>query len=448
MLKLIADLCQFRSGINCPGLDGVMERLKRELPFTIHEFQDGLTCNWWTIPKHWTAHRATISRDGVVIYDGNAHPLGVCQYSDSFVGQVSGADLKDHLYWSGVYDDALIYHTDWLYKPHARSWGFSVSKRFCQSINDAAIYDIDLMTTLEPGTMKVAEYVLHGDSSESIVLLAHVCHPWQANDDASGVAVGIEVIRKLAELPRRRYTYRLLLSPEHYGPLFYLHNHKAPYDLKASLFLEMLGHGEKPGLALQRSFLGDTAWDEALRNVLTHSDPDWREGEFRTIVGNCETLMEAAGYEIPCPSISRWGYREYHTSYDSPELMKPELLQQAVDVVTDACLLMERNATMHRLVNPGLVRLSHPDLDLYKPFWDPSIEGRRTIDDGAIKFNHLMNCFPRYMNGGCTLLDIAQRFGLRFTQVWEYAKAWEQKGLVRLEPAPLDRPVVKDLAPR
>ena len=34
--------------------------------------------------------------------------------------------------------------------------------------------------------MKVLEYTLPGSSSETIIINAHNCHPFQANDDISG----------------------------------------------------------------------------------------------------------------------------------------------------------------------------------------------------------------------------------------------------------------------
>ena len=78
--------------------------------------------------------------------------------------------------------------------------GFSVTKIFFNSINDEDLYSINLETSFEEGTMKVLEYVLHGESEDSIIMNAHNCHAFCCNDDLSGVAVGIEVIRNLAKI--------------------------------------------------------------------------------------------------------------------------------------------------------------------------------------------------------------------------------------------------------
>jgi aminopeptidase-like protein len=440
MIDLIRDLEPIRSGTVCDGADHVMARLQKELPFAIHEFASGTDHNGWTVPWKWDCQKATIDRCfghlQEQIYDGNAHPLGVASYSDEFTGDVTGAVLKQHLFYSDTYDDALIYHCDWWYKPHARTWGFCVTKRFYESIEDASTYFVDLKTTFTPGTMKVAEYVLPGASEESIVINAHTCHPGCANDDLSGVAVGIEVMRFLATLPARKYTYRLICAPEHYGSIFYLQRFGSAHILNA-LFLESLGTSGP--LALQHSFRGDTLIDAALKNVLRGTKH--YTGEFRSIVGNDETCWEAAGHEIPCPSLSRCPFPEYHTSRDNADLMDEHQLEEAVWVVSSCLVTLEHNAYPRRTFT-GLVCLSNPEIDLYKPYFDPSIEGRRTIDAEAKAWNRLMNHLPMHFDGSQSLIRLAERFDVKFADLYEYVRQWEQKGLVKLHEVPWHRAVL------
>ena len=55
-------------------------------------------------------------------------------------------------------------------------------------------YFIDIITKLE-SEMKVLEYTLKGKNKETIIFNAHNCHPFQANDDISGCAVGIQLLK-------------------------------------------------------------------------------------------------------------------------------------------------------------------------------------------------------------------------------------------------------------
>lgn len=444
IVDLIRKLSPYRSGVVCEGADTVAKLLCEELPFTVHEFTSGEEVNGWMVPQKWECQKATIhNAAGDLIYDGNAHPLGVCAYSDSFIAGIGGAELKKHLFYSDAYDDALIYHCDYWYKPWARSWGFSVTKNFFNSIGDRDAFYVELRTTLEPGTMKCLEYVLPGKSRESIMLNANACHPGCANDDLSGCVVGINVMRQLAELPERRYTYRLLIAPEHYGSIFYL-NRFGKNGIKWALFLESLGSSGP--LVLQCSFPSVTMIDRALNQAIGPESNPTRG--FRKVVGNDETCWEAAGYEIPCPSLSRCPFDEYHTDKDNADLMREDKLEDAVNTVVSALRMLEAEMVTARQFT-GLVCLSNPKNDLYKPMLDPSIPDRRTISENQRAWNRLMDCLPRYFDNETLVMDIAERHQMPFWQVHAYIKAWEQKGLVktmRVYPPANHKP--KELAPK
>jgi aminopeptidase-like protein len=450
MRQIISMLYTLRLAPNSAGLNECVRILQEELPFTIHEFKDETEVNGWIIPKKWEVLEAKIrDTDGRVIYDGMKHILAVIGYSQSFVDRISLAELKKHLFYTEAFDDALVYHCDLFYKPFRKEWGFSVPKRFYDSLKDGE-FDIELRTSFEEGSMKVAEYVLEGESPYSIILNAHNCHASCCNDDLSGVAVGIEVMRRLSEITRRRFTYRLVVAPEHYGSIFYLNrlSDEEVANIKWGIFLEMLGNDNK--LALQRSFTGTSLMDRALSNALEWMADDWWTAPFRKIVGNDETCWEAAGYEIPFPSLSRSDgkghFPEYHTSLDCPELINEARLEEAVRVVLDTLYILENDSIMKRNFK-GLIALSHPKYDLYKPFADPSEPDRRTISEMQRKWNYLMDCLPRYFDGETRILEIAERHKISFRNIFEYINEFEKKGMLELIHAPPGNPVHRELPP-
>ncbi len=428
MESLIRDLAQYRSGVVCDGADQLCARLRQELPFETHEFPSGHAVNGWVVPQHWSVEKATIHNvNNELVYDGLSNPLGVISYSEPFIAGIGGEELKRHLFYSAEYDDVPVYHCDYWIKNWVKNWGFSVPKKLYDTIGDRDAFHVELRTHKKPGTMKCLEYVLPGKSDQGVLLLAHSCHPGLCNDDLSGIVVGIEVMRRLAELPSRKYTYRLLVSPEHLGPICWL-DRFGKQEIQYSLFLESLGSSGQ--LALQRSFAGESLIDRALLNSLEHCGRVWRTEPFRMIVGNCETCVDAAGYEISCPSLSRVPFKPYHTLHDGPDLMEEDKLQESVDVVYNALRILDSDMVAHRQFK-GLVCLSSPSIDLYKPMLDPSIPDRRTISPMQRRWNWLMDCIPRYFDGETLMLDIAERHQLPFWDVYNYVKMWADKGLVK-----------------
>jgi aminopeptidase-like protein len=280
------------------------------------------------------------------------------------------------------------------------------------------------------------------------ILNAHNCHPSLCNDDLSGIAVGIEVIRRLPA--DHRHHYDLVVMPEHFGTIFPLSDPN--FSLRhasGGIFIEALG--TDGALALQRSFVGHSYIDRALRNVLA-SDAygAWRETPFRLVAGNDETCWEAPGIEVPFASLTRYPFKEYHTSNDTPGLMDVNRLEQSTQAILAAIDVLERDCVMSRTCPDGLVCLSNPRYDLYQPYWDPSIPERNSLQKlgpQAERWNWLMNCFPRYLNGSTTCLQIAEKFSLPFKAVRDYIDAWEKKGLLKTGYAPISIQKPLDIPP-
>ena len=425
MMELLRAIYPLRLAPVSSGTDRCVELLSEELPFTVHEYLTGSEHNGWVIPMKWEVHRAEIRKDGQLVYDGMAHPLGVIGYSQSFQGRVTLEELKRHLFTHPKWPNGLVYHCDLYYKTWRKDWGFCMPHRQVVSLRDGE-YEVDLQTVHEDGTMKVCDYLLRGEGEETILLNAHNCHAGQANDDIAGVVVGVEIMKRLARR-RNRYSYRLIIAPEHLGTIFYLANlPRAVTDtFKYCIFLEMLGNDNR--LALQESFTGATELDRATHHYLRHYYPDYFADKFRRIVGNDETVWEAPGYEIPTISLSRFPYPEYHSSMDAEDTILESRLQEAVEAVLGILQILETNSTMHRKF-VGLVALSNPEYNLYIDQADPSI--RPTIPAEQRKWNYLMDCLPRYFDENMTILDIAERHELPYDKLYEYIRKFQDKGLV------------------
>jgi len=426
MLEVIKKIYRLPLAPVSEGADRAVAILCRELPFKVHKFPSGAEYNGWIVPKKWKPVKAEIFKGSKKIYDGMAHPLGVIGYSTSFVGQISLPELKKHLFYHPDLPRALVYHCDYYYKTWKRDWGMSVSYNFFKKLKPGR-YQVNLQTVFEEGSMKVLDYFLPGRSKETIILNAHDCHAGQANDGPSGIAVGIELMRELKKLKNRRYSYRLIIAPEHLGTVFYLAKipAKERRTFKYAIFLEMLGN--KKRFALQESFSGQSLLDRAAHHYLKHHFPNYHGAPFRKIVGNDEIVWEAPGYEIPCISLSKAFHKEYHSDWDDERIVTEKGLREAAEAVKGIIKILETNGALRRKFN-GLMALSNPKYDLYIPAGDPSI--RQKISKQQNKMSHLMHHLMRYFDGRTEILDIAEKYDIDYETLYRYLERFKEKKLV------------------
>jgi aminopeptidase-like protein len=439
VLGLTRDLCAFATGVVAEANEAFFARLGQELPLTLFRYASGLTFNGWVVPQLWGVEKATLSRDGRTLFDGTVHPLAVATYSRPFQGELGLDELKGHLVTKPELPNAYVYHCMWQYRPWDANWALCVPYEVYRTLGPGR-YRVDLVTTYERGEMLVAEYEHPGRSDRTIVFNAHTCHPGQANDDFAGVAVLVRLFQWLRSQDTF-YTYRLVLGPEHLGTVFYLRD-QSPDQLQrlvSGAFAEMPGTGGP--IKLASTFLGNQVIDRAFRSAARHHAKDavsvpWRKG-----AGNDETVWEAPAYEVPFVEVSRCEdqfrpFREYHSSLDTADLMDEGQLNEFFQVFQHAVQILEQNAFLRRTFD-GLVCLSNPEYDLYLERPDPAVV--KDLDADAEKWGHLLDCLFRYLDGSMTVLDIAEKHDLPFDRLWRYLDRFRAKGLVRFEPAPIER---------
>jgi len=437
--SLTRDLCRYATGVVADGNALLFDRIARELPFKRHSFKSGDTFNGWSVPNNWHVRRAEIRRNGKTVFDGRANSLGVARYAKSFHGALDWEELKPHLVTNPALPDAYVFHCAWQYRPWAADWAFSVPHNVYLTFGPGR-YEIDLETEYSPGEMIVAEYEKKGRTGNVIVFQLHSCHPHMAND---GFASGALLIRLMQELARcdTYYSYRLVIGPEHIGTVFYLRDMpRSERDrIVCGVFTEMPGTAAPVKIA--STFRGGHIIDRAFAHAAKHCTSDhivvpWRRG-----AGNDETVWEAPGYEVPFIELTRsedlmHPFREYHTNLDSPDLMNAEKIHEIGVLLRKVVQIFENNFRIWRKFE-GLICLSNPKFDLYLEREDPAIQKQLPAD--SEKWGYLLDCLLRYFDGSMTILDIAEKHDLPFDRVLQYVRKFEEKGLVRLEFAPISR---------
>ncbi len=214
-----------------------------------------------------------------------------------------------------------------------------------------------------PGTIEVVTSLLPGREEKEVVLVAHLCHPQpSAGDNASGVAVALEVHRLLSKLvragklPEPRYGVRFLLVPEMSGTFAYLaRERKSARNLILGLNLDMVGQKqdltgstlcvEKPPLPSSSfapyllSELAATQFSVGMNPGGTAPIPVIRWTGTPFSGGSDHAILSDPAVGVPTPMLIQWPDRYYHTSGDRPENISPELLGKiAVVAGTYLCL--------------------------------------------------------------------------------------------------------------
>lgn len=439
MQELIRDLCSFATGVVADDNERLFARIARELPLKLFRFRSGDAFNGWEVPNNWRVERAKLFRDGVEVFDGTSHTLGVGYYSRSFEGELDWDELRPKLVTNPDLPDAYMFHCVWQYRPWDADWRLVVPYKIFRSFGPGR-YRVELKTVHEPGHMLVAHSHRAGRSKRTIVFNSNNCHPHMANDGFAGTAVLIRLMQWLYEQDTF-YSYRLVIGPEHLGSVFYLRDlpREEVDDMVCGVFEEM--PGTNGGLKATSTFLGGQMIDDAFADALRHYSRahtlvPWRKG-----AGNDETVWEAPGYEVPFVELTRCEdqfapYREYHSSLDTPELMNEQQLDEMLTVLKKVVRTLEDNVVVHRCFD-GLICLSNPQYDLYMERPDPTIT--KNLEADAEKWGHLVDCLFRYMDGNTTVLDIARRHDLPFERVRRYLGRFEEKGLVKLTRAEIAR---------
>ncbi len=203
------------------------------------------------------------------------------------------------------------------------------------------------------GTLDIATAVIEGESPREIVLTAHLCHPKnEANDNASGSAVVLEVARVLnalikgGKIKRPELSIRFLLVPEIFGTnAFYLSNPELAQRGIMGLNFDMVGTNlalsggamvvdRQPAVAKGYA----SALAARLRRKFVSKLASWFEGGsidgVPVIVkpfsgGSDHFVLSDPYFDIPSPTLINWPDKYYHTDYDTIDKLSAGSLRAA-----------------------------------------------------------------------------------------------------------------------
>jgi aminopeptidase-like protein len=409
------------------ALDIIGKYMPDESKYTLETYPPGKEVWTWRVPERYVVHEAFLeTEDGEKIIDFKENPLHLVSYSLSIDRMLSWEELEPHLHYSSKRPHSI----PWEFKYYERDWGFCLSKNQFDGLprdkRYHAVIRSDFIKNPDQG-LRVGVAILHPKGGRAsgvgeLLICAHICHPNQANDDVSGVVCAIEVARRLAKnpLPPNSMSVRFLFCPETIGSICYFSHHEDLIpNIKGGIFCEMTGNLNS--IVLQRTRQDNHLIDRVSRYVLEQNDNEFREGAFREVIGNDEMVINGPGVNIPCISISRWPYDEYHTSDDSPDIIHEEMLIEATDIIEKISRIYASNYIPRRSFR-GPVFLSKYGLWVD---WRVNFELNRAIEKIMLRFE-----------GKHSIFDISTDLGISYWDIRDYVERFKEKKLIQVLPIP------------
>ncbi len=411
--QFLRELAPLHRTLACQDTDEALSIVCRHLKGArIESFPCGSKAWSWVIPPRWELKRGTISANGKVLVDSDWHHLHVVNYSQPFKGKVSHDDLMRKIFHYAHLPDSIPFIANF----YKKDWGFCIPHDWLSRFNQE-FYDVELDATFEIGNFNLASFFLPGEFNETFVICSNVCHPTQVNDSLTGLAVAIDIARRLQKRKSRKYSYLILAVPETIGSVVYFAHHAdAIQKCIGGFFCEMVGTNGP--FVLQTTRRGNSYWDAAMKQVLSDSDQSFQVEPFLKYTGNDEKVMDSPGVDIPTFSLTRTPYPEYHSSKDNIQLIDEVQIRKARDILQSFVDIVETDY-IPQLNQPGPIFLS--GYDLY-PDW---VENPNLLPKWH-SFRDVMYA----IDGISSLVEIAAKIQRPLSHVRYWCDAFAQKNLL------------------
>lgn len=423
LYERVSELYPIHRSITGAGLRATLDIVRRHIPLKIQEVPTGTEVLDWHIPKEWEIREAWIAKeDGTRVVDLADSPLHVVQYSTPVHAWMPLKQLRANLYTLPKQPDLVPYRTSY----YKEDWGFCLSQRtldrLSAEVGEHEELKVYIDSSLYDGSLTYGECVLPGKSEEEILISAHSCHPALANDNASSIAVAIELASYLERKKNHHFTYRFLFAPGTIGAIAWLaRNRRDVGRIKHGLVLANLGDKGDFTYKMTRRGTLDAPLDidRAVELALQDEGVDVRPFE---PTGYDERQFGSPGFDLPVGRFTRTPhaeYPEYHTSGDNLDLISPKKLAESYRALVRIIDVLEHDATYissYQFGEPMLGRRS-----LYSPTGGPADtpEAQRAL-------LWVLNL----SDGNHSLISIAERCGLPFGAVKAAAEKLEAANLI------------------
>jgi aminopeptidase-like protein len=413
--SFVSELYPICRSITGNGLRETLRRIGEKIPLQIHEVPSGTAVFDWTVPREWNIRDAYIKNSrGDRVLDFQRSNLHVVNYSVPVRRKLSLRELREHLHSLPDHPDWIPYRTSY----YRETWGFCISQRELDALQEDE-YEAVIESSLEGGHLTYGELLLPGETAREILVSTHCCHPSLCNDNLSGIAIATFLAQALAQEPRR-YSYRFLFIPGTIGSITWLsRNEQVVPQIKHGLVLACAG--DRGGFSYKKSRRGNAEIDHAVLHLLSHSGEPHKIRDFCPY-GYDERQYCSPGFNLPVGCLTRTPHEEfpeYHTSADNLDFVSAAALAGTFRQCLEIFELLEHNHK-YRNTNPKC----EPQLGrrgLYR-----ELGGQAEAEIRELAMLWILNL----SDGENSLLDIAERSGLRFEIIRQAAANLERHGLL------------------
>ncbi len=368
LIKKLYPICRSITG------DGVRESLRiigEEIPLNVTELPSGTKVLDWSIPEEWNISDAFIKDSkGTKVIDFKESNLHVVNYSVAVNTKLKLEELKKHLFTLPQYPDLIPYRTTY----YEKTWGFCMKHAEFLKLKDDT-YEVVIESSLEKGSMTIAECVTKGKTEKEIIISSHICHPSLANDNLSGIVVAVALAKEIMKRDTN-YTYRFLFIPGTIGSIAWLSiNEDNLKKIKGGIVLS--GVGDSGNIHYKRSRRGDSVIDRAFAHVLKEKKSSDGILDFSPY-GYDERQYCSPGFNLPVGCFTRSVYStypQYHTSADDTTFVEQQYLQDSFDTCVSAFEFVEKESTYINLNPKGEPQLGKRGL--YQAMNDQSMDKKK-----------------------------------------------------------------------
>lgn len=344
MFDLCKEMFPICRSITGNGVRQTFEILKKHMPeMQLFEVPTGTQVFDWTVPKEWNIEEAYIEDENknriVDFKENNLHVLG---YSVPVDKVVTLEELNEHLYSLKDQPEVMPYVTSY----YKERWGFSMSQNQRDSLKEGN-YHVVIKSELKDGSLTYGELLIPGESEEEIFFSSYTCHPSMANNECSGPALMAYLAKYIMSMPKRRYSYRLVLLPETIGSITYLSKNLEDMQKKIIAGFNLTCVGDDRTYSIIHSRYSDTLADKVLTNILKNHYPKYDDYSYLKR-GSDERQYQAPGVDLPLVCFCRSKYHlypEYHTSADNLDIISPDGLAGSYEVMVKCIEALENNYT-------------------------------------------------------------------------------------------------------
>ena len=310
--------------------------------FQLHltEVKTGKLVSDWRIPKEWVIREGYIEdEEGNHIVDVKDNNLHIVGYSTPIDKWLELKDIMEYIYTQPEQPDVIPYVTSY----YRENTGFCMSENMRKNLKQGK-YHLFIDSEFQTGSLTYADLIMPGRCEQEVMICTYICHPSMANDNCSGLALLASLIKYIADIPNRKYTYRFVVQPETIGAIAYITDHREALKKVIAAF-NLSCVGDNNCYSLIESPYADTYADKIMKNLLKNRENVIYYSYLDR--GSDERQYAAPGVDVPmvCFCRSKFGcFPEYHTSADNMSFVSSDGFQGSYDLMTEAIQVIEHNA--------------------------------------------------------------------------------------------------------